>query len=690
MSKEKVLVPLQLPKDAVKKASIGHSFAEYDLVRQYSALFVETPAIRAALDLNRPKCFFVGRRGTGKTAVTFFLQQKNAKNTILLIPQLLAAADEFISTDWSSEDVHQQPFKTLVCSFKRAILDEVLGEWIKQGLYRFRSSDTNISRERNIVEQHEFDIRLLDFVSDGFTYLERNQHKEWLKFINRPKAIAEEMDAEATSSRHKFTVLIDRLDDSWNGSDKAVVLVMALMHACMEINATVGCVRTLVFIRENVFERVRSIDKESSRLETAVVSLEWTRELLREFIERRLNRNLITKGALGGPTWNAFFEVEPGKSSEDEVFEYCQYRPRDVLLYVSSALESAQAHVRSRITQADLKAAKKKFSESRLKDLSDEYADNYARLNLMLTRFYGLGTEYTINAIEDFSRKLLVDEEIKQYCQSWIYQYSAPELLIGLLYTIGFVGIKAESGRVTYKSAESPLASIPMITQHSVIVIHPTYRDALNLQDRLITSIGDDVRLQQSGIVIDLPESISLFDYTKEIQRLQKNLQTLPTGDPSASQFEDLVGDLIKLCFFKALTNVQAKSRDVNGKVIRDWIAGNHTGIGFWQMVRQQYGATQVIWECKNYKELHADDFHQVSYYMNPIIGRLAFLAYRGGPEIKKGYLEHIRRIGNDKKGMVLLIGERDLEVFLRQALNGKKSESHLQDIFDRTVREIS
>ncbi len=81
-----------------------------------------------------------------------------------------------------------------------------------------------------------------------------------------------------------------------------------------------------------------------------------------------------------------------------------------------------------------------------------------------------------------------------------------------------------------------------MITQRSVIVIHPTYRDALNLQDRLVTSIGDEVRLQQSGIVIDLPESISLFDYTKEIQRLQRNLETLPTGDLAATEFEDLVG----------------------------------------------------------------------------------------------------------------------------------------------------
>jgi hypothetical protein len=533
---------------------------------------------------------------------------------------------------------------------------------------------------------------MLDFVTDGFGFLERNQQKEWLKFVNKPRSLADEMDAEGVTPRHRFTVLIDRLDDSWDGSDKAVVLVMALMHACMEINANVTCVRPLVFIRENVFERVRSLDKESSRLETAVVSLEWTRELLREFIERRLNRNLITKGALGGPTWNAFFENEPGKSSEDEVFDYCQYRPRDVLLYVSSALESAQAHVRSRITQDDLLTAKKKFSESRLKDLSDEYADNYARLNLMLTRFYGLGDEYTVNAIDDFSRKLLVDEEIREYCSSWIYQYSAPELLIGLLYTIGFVGIRTNDKEIVYKSTESPLASMPMITHRSTMVIHPTYRDALSIQPRLITNLGDDVRLQRSGIVIDLPESVSLFDYTKEIKRLQGTLATLPTGDTAGAdkKFEDLIGDVIKYCFFKALTNVQPRSRDLSGKVIRDWVAANHTAIGFWQMVRQQYDATQVIWECKNYRELGAEDFHQISYYMNPVIGRLAIVAYRGGPEIKKTYFEHIRRISVDKKGMVLLIGERDIEVFLRQALNGKKSEGHLQDLFDRTVREIS
>jgi hypothetical protein len=74
---------------------------------------------------------------------------------------------------------------------------------------------------------------------------------------------------------------------------------------------------------------------------------------------------------------------------------------------------------------------------------------------------------------------------------------------------------------------------------------------------------------------------------------------------------------------------------------------------------------------------------------MNDKIGRVAFLIHRGSSDLKKNYIEHIRRI-SDQQAIVLILGERDLEVFLRQAVNGKKSEGHLQGIFDRTVRDIS
>ncbi|WP_203546962.1 hypothetical protein, partial [Roseiconus lacunae] len=62
---------VHVPKDALGRVHVGHSFAEYDILRDDPSLFVVTPAIRAAISEERKKCFFVGRRGTGKTAISF-------------------------------------------------------------------------------------------------------------------------------------------------------------------------------------------------------------------------------------------------------------------------------------------------------------------------------------------------------------------------------------------------------------------------------------------------------------------------------------------------------------------------------------------------------------------------------------------------------------------------------------------
>lgn len=71
MPKSSNVSPARLPKDALKKLNIGQSFAEYDIIRDKAAVVVDTPAMRSALDRDRSKCFFIGRRGTGKTAITF-------------------------------------------------------------------------------------------------------------------------------------------------------------------------------------------------------------------------------------------------------------------------------------------------------------------------------------------------------------------------------------------------------------------------------------------------------------------------------------------------------------------------------------------------------------------------------------------------------------------------------------------
>jgi hypothetical protein len=189
-----------------------------------------------------------------------------------------------------------------------------------------------MTRERNAIEDYDFDLRLMQFASEGFAALDDRQDKDWQRYINRAKEITEWTD-ELMESGWETIVMLDRIDESWDGTDSSVVIVMALMHACVELTANSKAVRPLVFLRENVFERVREMDREFARLETFVVPLEWTREMLSEMIERRLNVPLIAKYPLHGPTWDAYFEQSlSGESSQDLVFDFCQSRPRDVLI----------------------------------------------------------------------------------------------------------------------------------------------------------------------------------------------------------------------------------------------------------------------------------------------------------------------------------------------------------------------
>ena len=46
--------------------------------------------------------------------------------------------------------------------------------------------------------------------------------------------------------------------------------------------------------------------------------------------------------------------------------------------------------------------------------------------------------------------------------------------------------------------------------------------------------------------------------------------------------------------------------------------------------------------------------------------------------------------MAKDKNGMILLLTEKDLRVFLRQAIKGKVKESHINGLFDRIVRTVS
>lgn len=336
-----------------------------------------------------------------------------------------------------------------------------------------------------------------------------------------------------------------------------------------------------------------------------------------------------------------------------------------------------------------MQSARRRFSDNRLKDLCDEYAENFPQLELVIGNFHGLCAEYTLNGLTAFVQKLLADEEVGGACVRWLYKYAAPELFAELLFRLGFFGLK-EGNEIQYRGLGTFHAKIPTITSGSHFVVHPTFVEALNLQDKILDSLPENWSLRQSGAIVDIPETIDLKEYYGKLSSLEQNLGTLPAGDETSTQFEDIVGQLLQLCFFRWLTNVEPKSRNHNGRVIRDWIAANTATSGFWEAMRQRYNALQVIWECKNYENIGAEEFQQAAYYMTKEGGRLVVIAYRGMRETKKHHFQHIQRVCNQHDGIVLLVNDQDIRTFIRQAQSGKSKDSHIRAIYDETVRAIS
>ena len=550
------------------------------------------------------------------------------------------------------------------------------------------SRRATISKERNLIEDCEFDQRVINLSQEIFDAYSKSQDKLWLRQISRSKELCTELD-QFDNLQSSTLLLIDRLDESWDGSETAIIALMAMMHASVRLAANTKYVRPYIFIRENIYDRIRALDNEFSRLETAVVFLDWSESKLIELVERRLVRPFNTKPKLGGEAWNYFFEGGGEVSSIEQVMGLCQHRPRDVLMLVSYAIESAVNNGNQKIQSTDLESAATRYSTSRLKDLGDEFAENYANISIILESFYGLGNEFTVVGIEDFIAKLIVDEKVKKHCASWFYDHTPPYQFIGLLYGIGFVGLKRR-GRITYKESGKDSNAKIQVETDTHIVIHPTYQPALNLRPILIQKISDETSLKHEGMLQELPENYRFDQYKEELQSTLSDLQTLPLGHDGASSFEEIVGRILRLCFFRSLANIQPKSRVHDGSTIKDWVASNRASDGFWAAIREKYGATQVVWECKNYEDLKAEDFQQVSYYFSNSFGHFGVIAYRG-EELKDSYFRHVSSVANkNQSGLILILTQRDLEIFLRQAIRGMYKESHIQDRFDYHVRQIS
>lgn len=137
-----------LPKDALQRVDMGKAFAEHDILRTTPELFVSTPATLAALSKDNSHCFFVGRRGSGKTAITIEIERKFPRS-ITILPQIFDLLELPLAHS-EFNDTRQRPFKSLKYAAERALLGELARVWLKNKKYTYDTAPRN--RQRAIAD----------------------------------------------------------------------------------------------------------------------------------------------------------------------------------------------------------------------------------------------------------------------------------------------------------------------------------------------------------------------------------------------------------------------------------------------------------------------------------------------------------------------------------------------------------
>lgn len=153
---------VRLPKNALARLNIGQPFAEYDPAILDPYVYVQTPAIHAALNPESGKYFFIGRRGTGKTALRTYCEVQGS-HVKVIVPEIFSPFSTVFNLDLLSGS-RKGPFRSLVSVLKRTLLDELLLLWSES--HSYADLPEELAAELSGPCRDDFDERSLKYIAN--------------------------------------------------------------------------------------------------------------------------------------------------------------------------------------------------------------------------------------------------------------------------------------------------------------------------------------------------------------------------------------------------------------------------------------------------------------------------------------------------------------------------------------------
>jgi hypothetical protein len=458
---------------------LGGVDAESDV--RLADYFVTTPYVRSALAGRRT--LFLARKGGGKSALFTQLPRlagdadREDLSVRLITPDQYAwaALKEYKEQGLMPEQAHTNAWKlTLAVEVCGALLaaERVWNNGSGPALDRAaKFLDDNFGTVNPGLLQTATSmvkgLKSFNFSAFGFgAGLTRGDETEQAL----TPAVSEELLRLASEAlwEHRLIIGIDRLDDSWDGSEEARSLLVGLLKAAKELNdkyatSEEDCgLRVDVFLRSDIYDSLKFDDKDKHR--ASEENIVWTPDLLKEMVERRLPSGLSVDDLF-----------EPGDMRGSTTpFNYIVrrtfLRPREVLQFLEECVRQAGEY-ETVIMKDDIRAAEETYSGWKVSDLKQEYLKVLPFFDRLLESFRQEVHRYdTLDHLAVLLRRKVPD----------LVDLFGERFLMEALFECSVIGVRlAGAGSTRYKSEDISLA---LPTAGSVYV-HQSLHRGLNIRE---------------------------------------------------------------------------------------------------------------------------------------------------------------------------------------------------------------
>ena len=368
----------------------GHNDAKRD--HNLSQYFMDQGWLSALR--NGKKFFIFGRKGAGKTALALQLKEIVTDEydgfAELLSFKSFAAQQllRFKDRNFLPPNEYQTFWRYLLLLeiTKLLLLNlslestedlQVLADFLKKNYH-----DTKISSAKIIKETVDlgFKVGLPEKFSGAGIELKRGKTKEYEARIAYNRIVDElEKKVFAAATTGKYFVILDELDDIYDGSEDYRSLVVSLLKVAADINSHLtakSLIRIVVCLRTDIVNQLR--DSDLNKYEDDRIDLNWIvkgkieNSPLRYLVNLRIAASTALKVA--EDPWSRVFSAEKIIRTHQDPFRFIiertLHRPRDIIQFCKECQKVAVG--KERIHPEHAWEAEKNYSEWFKKELIDE------------------------------------------------------------------------------------------------------------------------------------------------------------------------------------------------------------------------------------------------------------------------------------------------------------------------------